>query len=200
MWAWYRRQFKLDLVWSMESGEHMLGKAKKLFATEVVISAGVDLGVISVGIATVVGFSRVALLAKYPSRCSKECAIEVMKSLSDPEADIENQVLKTEQDLGSKMSVGVVKSRAHNGLSRGLHEAAKVIKKHAAQICVKRNVEHYVQIKEIWFSGKQIQANVDDVFVNDVLYGTWKKRPIDSRKAGSGVCEARDAFGDELHS
>ncbi|GFP96514.1 40S ribosomal protein s12 [Phtheirospermum japonicum] len=43
-------------------------------------------------------------------------------------------------DIMTALQLVLRKSRAHSGLPRGLHEAAKVIEKHAAQLCVKRNV------------------------------------------------------------
>lgn len=39
-------------------------------------------------------------------------------------------------DIMTALQLVLRKSRAHGGLSRGLHEAAKVIEKHAAQLCV----------------------------------------------------------------
>ncbi|GFP90816.1 40S ribosomal protein s12 [Phtheirospermum japonicum] len=39
-------------------------------------------------------------------------------------------------DIMTALKLVLRKSRAHNGLARGLHEAAKVIEKHAAHLCV----------------------------------------------------------------
>ncbi|PIN26947.1 40S ribosomal protein S12 [Handroanthus impetiginosus] len=39
-------------------------------------------------------------------------------------------------DIMTALQLVLRKSRAHGGLARGLHEAAKVIEKHAAQLCV----------------------------------------------------------------
>ncbi|GFQ00835.1 vacuolar-sorting receptor 6 [Phtheirospermum japonicum] len=77
-------------------------------------------------------------------RYSKECAIEVMKSLSipvdkvnkcmgDPEADIENQVLKTEQDLqvghGSRGDVTILPTMVINDVQyRGKLERGAILK------------------------------------------------------------------------
>lgn len=39
-------------------------------------------------------------------------------------------------DIMTALQLVLRKSRAHGGLSRGLHESAKVIEKHAGQLCV----------------------------------------------------------------
>ncbi|XP_065879149.1 small ribosomal subunit protein eS12-like [Euphorbia lathyris] len=46
------------------------------------------------------------------------------------------QPLGEPMDLMSALQLVLRKSLAHGGLSRGLHEGAKVIEKHAAQLCV----------------------------------------------------------------
>ncbi|WCJ40395.1 40S ribosomal protein S12 [Euphorbia peplus] len=46
------------------------------------------------------------------------------------------QPLGEPMDLMSALQLVLRKSLAHGGLIRGLHEGAKVIEKHAAQICV----------------------------------------------------------------
>ncbi|GMH27297.1 hypothetical protein Nepgr_029140 [Nepenthes gracilis] len=45
-------------------------------------------------------------------------------------------LLGEKMDLNAALEVVLRKSRAHGGLARGLHEAAKAIEKHAAQLCV----------------------------------------------------------------
>lgn len=39
-------------------------------------------------------------------------------------------------DIMTALQLVLRKSKAHGGLARGVHEAAKVIEKHAAQLCV----------------------------------------------------------------
>ncbi|MCE7766864.1 hypothetical protein GQL56_30020, partial [Pseudomonas putida] len=39
-------------------------------------------------------------------------------------------------DIMTALQLVLRKSRAHGGLAKGLHEGAKVIEKHAAQLCV----------------------------------------------------------------
>ncbi|KAF5453294.1 hypothetical protein F2P56_028206 [Juglans regia] len=45
-------------------------------------------------------------------------------------------VLGEAMDIMTALQLVLRKSRAHGGLARGLHEGAKVIEKHAAQLCV----------------------------------------------------------------
>ncbi|XP_041000089.1 40S ribosomal protein S12-like [Juglans microcarpa x Juglans regia] len=45
-------------------------------------------------------------------------------------------VLGETMDIMTALQLVLRKSRAHGGLARGLHEGAKVIEKHAAQLCV----------------------------------------------------------------
>ncbi|KAL6531631.1 40S ribosomal protein S12 [Orobanche minor] len=45
-------------------------------------------------------------------------------------------VLGEKMDIMTALQSVLKKSRAHSGLVRGLHEVAKVIEKHAAQLCV----------------------------------------------------------------
>ncbi|XP_021908443.1 40S ribosomal protein S12-2-like [Carica papaya] len=48
----------------------------------------------------------------------------------------ETSVVPKEMDLITALQHVLRKSLAHGGLARGLHEGAKVIEKHAAQLCV----------------------------------------------------------------
>ncbi|KAJ8773947.1 hypothetical protein K2173_009378 [Erythroxylum novogranatense] len=50
--------------------------------------------------------------------------------------DASAQPLGEPMDLMTALQLVLRKSLAHGGLSKGLHEGAKVIEKHAAQLCV----------------------------------------------------------------
>ncbi|KAL0454458.1 UNVERIFIED_CONTAM: 40S ribosomal protein S12 [Sesamum latifolium] len=53
-----------------------------------------------------------------------------------PVAEAPAPALGEPMDIMTALQLVLRKSRAHGGLARGLHEAAKVIEKHAAQLCV----------------------------------------------------------------
>ncbi|XP_044479615.1 40S ribosomal protein S12-like [Mangifera indica] len=53
-----------------------------------------------------------------------------------PAAETTPVPLGEAMDLMTALQVVLRKSLAHGGLARGLHEGAKVIEKHAAQLCV----------------------------------------------------------------
>jgi small subunit ribosomal protein S12e len=50
--------------------------------------------------------------------------------------DVPTQVLGEPMDLMTALQLVMKKSSAHDGLVKGLREAAKAIEKHAAQLCV----------------------------------------------------------------
>ena len=56
--------------------------------------------------------------------------------VADAPAPVPAPALGEPMDIMTALQLVLRKSRAHSGLSRGLHEAAKVIEKHAAQLCV----------------------------------------------------------------
>lgn len=62
-------------------------------------------------------------------QCSEEVAVAV-------EAPAPAPALGEPMDITTALQLVLRKSLAHGGLIRGLHEAAKVIEKHAAQLCV----------------------------------------------------------------
>jgi small subunit ribosomal protein S12e len=53
-----------------------------------------------------------------------------------PAAAAAEPVLGEPMDILTGLQLVLKKSLAHDGLARGLHEAAKAIEKHAAQLCV----------------------------------------------------------------
>ncbi|KAK9947366.1 hypothetical protein M0R45_002995 [Rubus argutus] len=55
---------------------------------------------------------------------------------AEPVAAAPAPALGEPMDLMTALQLVLRKSLAHGGLTRGLHEAAKVIEKHAAQLCV----------------------------------------------------------------
>ena len=59
--------------------------------------------------------------------CSEEDAVA-----AEPVASIPGEPM----DIMTALQLVLRKSLAYGGLSRGLHESAKVIEKHAAQLCV----------------------------------------------------------------
>ncbi|CAL1372431.1 unnamed protein product [Linum trigynum] len=62
----------------------------------------------------------------------EEVAVEQPEAVAAPVAPAVGEPM----DLMSGLQLVLKKSLAHGGLSRGLHEGAKVIEKHAAQLCV----------------------------------------------------------------
>lgn len=56
--------------------------------------------------------------------------------VAEAPAPVPAPALGEPMDIMTALQLVLRKSRAHSGLSRGLHEAAKVIEKHAAQLCV----------------------------------------------------------------
>ncbi|KAL3843682.1 hypothetical protein ACJIZ3_001085 [Penstemon smallii] len=59
-----------------------------------------------------------------------------MSDVPVPVAEIPAPALGEPMDIMTALQLVLRKSRAHGGLGRGLHEVAKVIEKHAAQLCV----------------------------------------------------------------
>ncbi|PHT41592.1 40S ribosomal protein S12 [Capsicum baccatum] len=53
-----------------------------------------------------------------------------------PVAETPAPALGEPMDIMTALQLVLRKSKAHGGLARGLHEGAKVIEKHAAQLCV----------------------------------------------------------------
>ncbi|MCL7047653.1 hypothetical protein MKW94_017884 [Papaver nudicaule] len=51
-------------------------------------------------------------------------------------AEVSAPALGEPMDIMTALQLVLKKSLAHDGLSKGLHEGAKVIEKHAAQLCV----------------------------------------------------------------
>ncbi|WOL18578.1 hypothetical protein Cni_G27375 [Canna indica] len=62
--------------------------------------------------------------------------IQVDQAEMAEEAEVSAPALGEPMDLMTALQVVLKKSLAHDGLVRGLHEAAKVIEKHAAQLCI----------------------------------------------------------------
>ena len=62
--------------------------------------------------------------------CSEETPAPVPAPAETPAQPLEAM------DLMTALQLVLKKSLAHGGLARGLHEGAKVIEKHAAQLCV----------------------------------------------------------------
>jgi small subunit ribosomal protein S12e len=62
--------------------------------------------------------------------CSEETPASVPAPAETPAQPLEAM------DLMTALQLVLKKSLAHGGLARGLHEGAKVIEKHAAQLCV----------------------------------------------------------------
>ncbi|KAL3342269.1 hypothetical protein AABB24_026340 [Solanum stoloniferum] len=65
-------------------------------------------------------------LLKIPLDCREDVAV----------AEAPAPALGEPMDIMTALQLVLRKSRAHGGLSRALHEGAKVIEKHAAQLCV----------------------------------------------------------------
>jgi small subunit ribosomal protein S12e len=66
-------------------------------------------------------------------KCREEPIAEV---LAEKPAVAAEPVLGEPMDILTGLQLVLKKSLAHDGLARGLHEAAKAIEKHAAQLCV----------------------------------------------------------------
>lgn len=61
---------------------------------------------------------------------------EVVVAAEPAAAAVSAPALGEPMDLLTALQLVLRKSLAHGGLTRGLHEGAKVIEKHAAQLCV----------------------------------------------------------------
>jgi small subunit ribosomal protein S12e len=66
--------------------------------------------------------------------CREEAVPDVLAE--KPAAAAAEPVLGEPMDILTGLQLVLKKSLAHDGLARGLHEAAKAIEKHAAQLCV----------------------------------------------------------------
>ncbi len=66
--------------------------------------------------------------------CREEAVADVLAE--KPVAAAAEPVLGEPMDILTGLQLVLKKSLAHDGLARGLHEAAKAIEKHAAQLCV----------------------------------------------------------------
>lgn len=66
--------------------------------------------------------------------CSEEAAVSTEAAPAAAPAPV--PALGEPMDVTTALQLVLRKSLAHGGLVRGLHEAAKVIEKHAAQLCV----------------------------------------------------------------
>ncbi|GER54960.1 40S ribosomal protein S12 [Striga asiatica] len=64
------------------------------------------------------------------------CFSHYSEDVAVAEAPAPAPALGEPMDIMTALQLVLKKSRAHSGLARGLHEAAKVIEKHAAQLCV----------------------------------------------------------------
>lgn len=62
--------------------------------------------------------------------CREDAAVAV------PAVETPAPALGEPMDIMTALQLVLRKSKAHGGLARGLHEGAKVIEKHAAQLCV----------------------------------------------------------------
>lgn len=69
----------------------------------------------------------------YISLCNRE---DVAVAEAPAIAPAPAPALGEPMDIMTALQLVLRKSRAHGGLARGLHEAAKVVEKHAAQLCV----------------------------------------------------------------
>ncbi|XP_064951197.1 small ribosomal subunit protein eS12-like [Musa acuminata AAA Group] len=70
-------------------------------------------------------------------RPSDHVLIEIeLKEMAGEEAEKTAPALGEPMDLMTALQLVMKKSLAHDGLVRGLHEAAKAIEKHAAQLCI----------------------------------------------------------------
>lgn len=68
--------------------------------------------------------------------CSEEAAVSTEAAPAAAPAPAPAPALGEPMDVTTALQLVLRKSLAHGGLVRGLHEAAKVIEKHAAQLCV----------------------------------------------------------------
>ncbi|GAB2269540.1 40S ribosomal protein S12 [Dionaea muscipula] len=78
------------------------------------------------------------LVGKEPISASRKSLVAAKMSGAEGAVATETPitVLGESMDLMTALQLVLKKSLAHGGLARGLHEGAKVIEKHAAQLCV----------------------------------------------------------------
>ncbi|KAF9604970.1 hypothetical protein IFM89_011663 [Coptis chinensis] len=68
-------------------------------------------------------------------------------------------------DIMTALQLALKKSLAHDGLARGIHEGAKVIEKHAAQLCVVAedcNQPDYVKLDKYMSSTSSTSTDTSD--------------------------------------
>ncbi|KAL0335254.1 UNVERIFIED_CONTAM: 40S ribosomal protein S12 [Sesamum calycinum] len=81
-------------------------------------------------------FTSTTTSATYRRRRRRCCCSTFSEDAAVAEAPAPAPALGEPMDTMTALQLVLRKSRAHGGLARGLHEAAKVIEKHAAQLCV----------------------------------------------------------------